>query len=69
MYPVVPVTRLASGSPAVGLHELHQLGQEEIIYKVFRPCECELKNKYCGLQCSKGKSRKEIMKQYNYIYR
>ena len=67
--PLVQVSRLASGSPAVGLHELHEIGQDEIISKVFRHCDCEMKNKYCGLHCVKGMSRKEIMKQFNYIYR
>ena len=62
-----PVTRQASGSPATGLFRLHQVGQEEIIYKVFRKCDCELKNKYCGLQCVVGKSRKEIIKQHQYF--
>ncbi len=63
-----PVTRLASGSPAVGLHELHTIGQNEIINKVFRRCDCELQNKYCGLQCVIGKSREEIKKQHRYIF-
>jgi 2-oxoglutarate dehydrogenase E1 component len=66
---LLPVSRLASGSPAVGLNELHVIGQVEIIDKVFRRCDCELKNKYCGLQCVVGKSRKEILKQHNYIFR
>jgi len=62
-----PVSRLVSGSPATGLFSLHQTGQEEIIYKVFRKCDCELQNKYCGLQCVVGKSRKEILKQHLYF--
>ena len=66
--PLLQISRLASGSPAVGLHELHELEQEEIISKVFRHCDCELKNKYCGLHCVKGMSRKQIQKQFNYIY-
>ncbi len=61
------ISRLASGSPAVGLHELHDLGQREIVNKVFRKCDCELKHNYCGLQCVKGRSREEIMKQFNYF--
>jgi len=60
--PLIPVTRQPSGSPAVGLHELHKLEQDEIIGKIFRHCDCELKNKYCGLQCVEGKSRKQILK-------
>ncbi len=63
-----PVTRLASGSPAVGLNKLHVLGQEEIIRKVFRKCDCYLQNIYCGLQCVIGKSREEIKKQHRYIF-
>ena len=38
-----PVTRQPSGSPATGLHQVHLMGQEEIIQKVFRRCDCELK--------------------------
>ncbi|KKK66906.1 hypothetical protein LCGC14_2959380, partial [marine sediment metagenome] len=62
-----PVTRQPSGSPATGLSKVHQLGQEDIIQKVFRKCDCELKNIYCGLQCVVGKSRKEILKQHQYF--
>lgn len=61
------VARLASGSPAVGLNKLHVLGQEEIIGKIFRKCTCELKNKYCGLQCEKGSERIEIREQHTYL--
>ncbi|MBN1182805.1 MAG: 2-oxoglutarate dehydrogenase E1 component [Bacteroidales bacterium] len=64
---LVPVTRIASGSPAVGLAKLHTLGQKEIIRKVFRKCTCERKLKYCGLQCVVGKSREEILKTHNYF--
>lgn len=66
-YKLIPVARIPSGSPAVGLNKLHVLGQEEIINKVFRKCTCELKNKYCGLQCVEGKSRQEILKQHYYL--
>jgi 2-oxoglutarate dehydrogenase E1 component len=61
------VARLASGSPAVGLNKLHVLGQEEIIGKIFRKCTCELKNKYCGLQCETGSLREDIRKQHTYL--
>jgi 2-oxoglutarate dehydrogenase E1 component len=61
------VTRLPSGSPATGLFELHKLSQNEIIRKIFRKCDCELKNNYCGLQCVKGKSYEEIKKQHRYL--
>lgn len=64
---LIPVARLASGSTATGLNGLHMIGQEEIIHKVFRRCTCELKNKYCGLQCVIGRSRKEILKQHQYM--
>ena len=64
---LIPVARLASGSPATGLSGLHEVGQKEIIGKVFKNCTCELKNKYCGLQCEEGKSRKEILKVHEYI--
>jgi 2-oxoglutarate dehydrogenase E1 component len=62
-----PVTRQASGSPATGLNKVHLMGQEEIVQKVFRRCDCELKNIYCGLQCVVGKSRKEILKAHQYF--
>ncbi len=62
-----PVTRQPSGSPATGLHQIHLIGQEEIIQKVFRRCDCELENVYCGLQCVVGKSRKEILKAHQYF--
>lgn len=63
-----PVTRLASASPATGLNHLHLISQNEIINKVFRRCDCELKNVYCGLQCVEGKSREQILKQHRYIF-
>jgi len=62
-----PVARQPSGSPSTGLSKLHQIGQEEIIQKVFRKCDCELKYVYCGLQCVVGSSRKEILKQHQYF--
>lgn len=64
---LVPIARMDSGSPATGLKGLHYLGQAEIINKVFKTCDCSLKNKYCGLQCVDGKSRKEILKQHHYF--
>jgi len=64
---LIPVARLASGSPATGLNGLHLVGQEEIMNKVFRKCTCELKNKYCGLQCVVGSSRKEVLKVHQYL--
>ena len=64
---VIPVTRRPSGSPATGLHKLHEISQKEIIDKVFRECNCELQNVYCGLQCVVGSSRKEILKQHFYF--
>jgi 2-oxoglutarate dehydrogenase E1 component len=64
---IIPVTRQASGSPATGLFKLHQISQQEIIDKVFRECNCELLNVYCGLQCVIGSSRKEILKQHYYF--
>ncbi len=64
---ILPVYRQPSGSPAVGLLRLHQISQEEIITKVFRRCECELKRKYCGLQCENGSVQQQILKQYSYF--
>ena len=66
-YQIISVSRLPSGSPAVGLHKIHEIQQKEIIEKVFRKCDCELKNKYCGLQCVVGSSHKEILKQHYYF--
>jgi 2-oxoglutarate dehydrogenase E1 component len=63
----VPVCRKASGSPAVGLNRIHQVTQQELVDKVFRKCTCELKNKYCGLQCVEGRSRMEILKEFEYL--
>ncbi len=62
------VSRLPSASPAVGLHHLHVVGQNEIIGKVFRKCDCELHNVYCGLQCVVGKSREKILETHRYIF-
>ncbi len=64
---LIPVARLASGSPATGLNGLHLVGQEEIVGKIFKKCHCELNLKYCGLQCVEGKSRTEILKQHRYF--
>jgi 2-oxoglutarate dehydrogenase E1 component len=65
--PFEGIYRFPSGSPAVGLHELHQREQEEIIGKVFKKCTCELKMPYCGLQCETGKKKIPILKHYNYF--
>ncbi len=64
---LIPVARLASGSPATGLNKLHLVGQEEIVSKIFKKCHCELNLKYCGLLCMEGKSRTEILKQHRYF--
>ncbi len=64
---ILPIARLASGSPATGLNGLHVIGQNEIVNKVFKKCHCELQLKYCGLQCVEGKSRTEILKQHKYF--
>ncbi len=64
---IKPVARMASGSPAVGLHKIHLEQQNEILGKVFRKCTCERNLKYCGLQCEVGSSRKEFKKQHNYL--
>jgi len=66
-YQAILVSRQASGSPATGLHKLHEMSQQEIIGKIFRECTCELQNKYCGLQCVIGSSRKQILKQHFYF--
>jgi 2-oxoglutarate dehydrogenase E1 component len=64
---IEPVTRIASGSPAVGLNALHIIAQEEIITKVFRKCNCNLKNDYCALQCVEGQSKAKILKLHRYL--
>ena len=64
---LLPIARLASGSPATGLNGLHVIGQNEIVNKVFKACHCERQLKYCGLQCVDGKSRTEILKQHKYF--
>jgi len=66
-YPISGIYRYPSGSPAVGLHELHQKEQDEIIGKVFKPCTCELKKPYCGLQCKTGKEKQPILQQHRYF--
>jgi 2-oxoglutarate dehydrogenase E1 component len=63
----IPICRKASGSPASGLNRIHQITQQELVDKVFRKCTCELKNKYCGLQCVEGRSRMEILKEFEYL--
>jgi 2-oxoglutarate dehydrogenase E1 component len=63
----IPVCRKASGSPAAGLNRIHQITQQELVDKVFRKCTCNLKNKYCGLQCVEGRSRMEILKEFEYL--
>lgn len=65
--PIEGIYRFPSGSPAVGLNELHQLEQDEIIGKVFKPCTCELNNTYCGLQCKTGKEKQAILQQHKYF--
>lgn len=64
---VIPVTRQPSGSPATGLHKLHEISQKEIVDKVFRECDCDLLNVYCGLQCVVGSSRTKILNQHYYF--
>ncbi|MBN2350057.1 MAG: 2-oxoglutarate dehydrogenase E1 component [Bacteroidales bacterium] len=64
---ILPITRLVSGSPATGLFKIHEIGQKEIINKVFRECICENKLKYCGLKCHDGSIREEILKQHRYF--
>ncbi|WP_321321292.1 2-oxoglutarate dehydrogenase E1 component [Labilibaculum sp.] len=64
---LVPVARQASGSPATGLTKIHLAGQNEIINKVFRKCNCDRKLKYCGLQCVEGSSHADILVQHEYF--
>ena len=62
-----PVCRAASGSPAVGLSKIHTLEQADIIGKVFRKCDCELKNVYCGLQCMVGSRKFTRKPEHEYL--
>ena len=64
---LVPVARQSSGSPATGLSKIHISGQNEIINKVFRKCDCDRKLKYCGLQCMEGSSHEEILSLHEYF--
>ncbi len=64
---LLAVARQEAGSPATGLKVLHERGQEEIIAKVFKPCTCSKKLKYCTLQCVEGRTRQEILKQHYYF--
>lgn len=64
---ILPVARQPSGSPATGLRKIHQITQNEIINKVFRPCICEHNYTYCGLKCADGSIREKILKQYRYL--
>jgi 2-oxoglutarate dehydrogenase E1 component len=66
--PLELVSRLASGSPAVGLNKIHNQEQQELLGKVFRLCDCELKNKYCGLQCKVGGKKEERKPQHELVY-
>jgi len=65
--PLEVISRAPSGSPAVGLSKIHSLEQMEIVSRVFKPCTCELKNKYCGLQCEDGSKRFDRRNQYEYL--
>lgn len=47
------ISRPASGSPATGLHKIHQISQQAIINKSFKSCNCELKEQYCNFRCIK----------------
>lgn len=64
---IIPIARKASGSPATGLKLLHKMGQDEIIGKVFKQCNCDTEVEYCSLNCMEGKSRDEIVEQYYYF--
>jgi 2-oxoglutarate dehydrogenase E1 component len=61
------VARRRTATTAVGLQAIHKMEQQEIIQKVFKPCTCERKLKYCGLQCVSGKERLQILKQREYL--
>lgn len=64
---LTPIARMASGSTATGLAKIHNIGQNEIIRKVFRRCDCDRELKYCGLQCVVGSSKEDIHRQHEYF--
>jgi 2-oxoglutarate dehydrogenase E1 component len=64
---IFPICRSASGSPATGLFKIHLVQQAELVGKVFRECVCEKNRTYCGLDCTDGGLRKNILKQYRYF--
>lgn len=53
------IARPASGSPAVGLLHQHKIQQQKIVEKSFLLCECENKEVFCNLKCSKFNKKKE----------
>jgi 2-oxoglutarate dehydrogenase E1 component len=53
------VSRPESGSPAIGLLELHNRRLAKVLDKVFSLCDCEMQVRYCGQKCGKF-SMKEL---------
>ena len=56
-----PVCNPASGSPAVGLVELHKKRQKKILDKIFYTCTCERLAGYCGMQCDEFNTGELVM--------
>jgi 2-oxoglutarate dehydrogenase E1 component len=53
----------ASGSPAVGLVDIHKKRMQKILDKVFTKCTCERAKDYCGMQCEHYGTSEVILKE------
>lgn len=61
------IARPASGSPATGSSQFHQIQQQKILDKAFEECSCPLVEEECGMVCIGNKWRtfeESIKEQY-----
>lgn len=65
-YNILPVARPYAASPAGGLLEQHNRRHKKIIDKVFRECDCELHEEYCGMRCQ-VRDNDSRRKKYGFI--